>query len=184
MPGLFIELSLSIFIGSMASCKRSKPFFDMESCASVQQEASNTEAERVEPKRQRTAMENAGDDFEEFLALLDRIQYMKTKHTDLDIWEAISMPPEDLDVKIIKSRSRWIPSFEWEDFCVYRAKDTMAAQTHIRGPSEKNNPSSCVEREKQSIQPGNHPKTPSFGRTAYNKQLPAERFDLNVEASS
>jgi hypothetical protein len=76
-------------------------------------------------------MGNVGDDFKEYLVLLDRIRYMKTKHRDLGIWEAICMPSEDLDVKFIKTKSSWIPSFEWEDFCVSAAKDTMSAQTDI-----------------------------------------------------
>lgn len=157
--------------------------FDLESSASGQQEVSNTEAEGVEVKRQRTALENAGDNFEQFLALLDRIQYIKTKHRDFGIWEDISVPAEDLGINVIKARSPWIPSLEWEDFCVSAAKDTMPAHTDIRSPSEKNNSNSCVERGKQSIQPGNNLKTPSFSTATYNN-LPAERFDLNVEASS
>nr|ABK26511.1 unknown [Picea sitchensis] len=160
----------------MASCEGTKRLFDMESSASGQQEASNTEPDRVEAKRQRTAMENAGDDFEEFWALMDRIRYMKTNVTDLGIWEAVCMPAEDLDAKVIKSKSPWIPSFEWEDFCVSAAKDTVPAETGICSSS------SSEEKARQSIQPANSLKTPPFWKDAYNN-LPAESFDLNVEAS-
>jgi len=58
------------------------------------------------------------------VALLDRIQYMKANHMNLGICEEASMR-EDLDVKVIKTKSPWIPSFVWEDFGVSAVKNTM-----------------------------------------------------------
>jgi hypothetical protein len=57
--------------------------FNLRSSASGPQEASNIEMERVEAKFQWTTIDNAGDNFEEFLTLLDRIRYMKTRFGSL-----------------------------------------------------------------------------------------------------
>jgi hypothetical protein len=167
----------------MSSGKGPKRLFELESNASDQQEASNNDTDREESKRQRTALGSAGDDFEEFVALLDRIQYMKTKRAHLRISNAISIPAEDLNVKVSKTKSPWMPSFEWEDFCISSAKDTMSAQTDICSPPRKENPSTSEEKGKQSITPANHLETPSFSSDAYDNRL-AKSFDLNVEALS
>jgi hypothetical protein len=134
-------------------------------------------------QHQWTGLGSSRDDFEEFVALLDRIQYLKTNQENLGISNARSMPAEDLDVKVIKTKSPWIPSFEWEDFCIPATKDTMSAQMYICSPSGKENQSSSEEKGEQSIQPANHLKTLSFSRDAYDSRA-AGFFDLNVEASS
>jgi hypothetical protein len=52
----------------MDSYKRPKRLFELESCSSAQLEGSQNETDRVEEKRQRTAIESTGDGFEEFVA--------------------------------------------------------------------------------------------------------------------
>lgn len=101
------------------------------------------------------ASKSTGDDFEEFVALLEKIQYMKTFHGNFGIWEEVSMR-QDSDMKVMKSKSPWIPSFEWEDFSGFAAKDTI-----------------------KRISADHFNTTYS----SYDKR-PAESFDLNVEASS
>jgi len=164
----------------MDSSKGPKRLLELESSASGRQEASQNEADREDVKRQHKALESTGDDFEEFVALLDRIQYMKSKHINFGISEEISMR-EDSDVKVNKPKSPCIPSFEWEDFGVSAAKKTMSAQTDICSLSAEDNPSGSEEKGKQIIQPGSYTKIGSSS-DAYDKS-PAERFDLNVDAS-
>ena len=76
----------------MDSCKEPKRLFELESRASAQR----TETDRAEvKKRQRAAaIESTEDEFEEFVALLDRIQYMKTRHMKNGISEekVMSLP--------------------------------------------------------------------------------------------
>jgi hypothetical protein len=157
----------------MDSGKRPKRLFELESCASAQQEASQNETARVEDKRQRTAIVNSGDDFAEFVALLDRIQYMKTRHLNLGISED----------KVIKTKLPRIPSFEWEDFLASAAEDTLSAQRDICSPSVEDHPGSSEEKRKQSNQPDNHQVIKTASSSDPNGKCPAERFDLNVEAS-
>lgn len=159
--------------------------FELEPSASAQHWPSESETDKVEAKSQgqRTGLESSGDDFEEFVGVLDRIHYMKTRHADWDFSNSKSMSAEDLGVKVLKTKSPWIPSFEWEDFCKCGGKHTTPAQKDIYNLQRKENgSSSCEEKGKQSIQPANHFATPSFSRDAYDNR-PAETFDLNVEAS-
>jgi hypothetical protein len=155
----------------MDSYKRPKRLFELESCASAQQEGSQNETDRVEEKRQRTAIESTGDGFEEFVALLDRIQYMKTRPMNFGI-------DED---KVMKTKSPSIPLFEWEDFFASASEDTLSAQRDICRLSTEKDPKSFQQKGKQSNQPDNHLKTGSSS-DPYGK-CPAESFDLNVEAS-
>ena len=78
-------------IVSMDSRNRLKRLFELESCASSQQEVLRSEANRVEAKRQRTAFESIEDSFEEFVALMNRIHYMKTTDMNFCTWEEISV---------------------------------------------------------------------------------------------
>lgn len=156
--------------------------FELVPSASDQQGPSKCETDKVEVKsqRQRTGSGNSGDDFEEFVAVLDRIQYMKTKHADWHIW---SPEPWHTDVKVIKTETPWIPSFEWEDFSKSGGKHTRSGQTDKCGRPRKENGSSCEEMGKQSIQSAKHLATPPFSGDACEYRR-AESFDLNVEASS
>jgi hypothetical protein len=166
----------------MDFCKEPKRLLELESCASVQhEEDSQNETYRVEAKHQRREpFKSSRDDFEEFVALLERIQYMKTKHMNFGIWEKI-LTGEDLDVKVIKTKPPHLSSFQWEDFCA--GKDTMSAQKDVCSVSTKDNPSSYEENGKQSIQPANYLKTGSSSSNASDKS-PAEIFDLNLEPPS
>jgi len=155
----------------MDSHKGPKRMFEWGSCASGQQEASQTATDRVEEKRQRTAVESTADDFEEFVALLDRIQNMKKSHMNFGIFED----------KVTKTQSPCIPLFEWEDFFASAAQDTMSAKRDICRLSAEKDRNSSEEKGKQSNQPDNHPKMGSSS-DPYGKR-PAESFDLNVEAS-
>lgn len=141
-----------IYIVSIDSWKGPKRLLEFQSCAAGKQKASQIEKDGAEAKRQRRA---SGDDFEEFVALLEKIQYMKTFHGNFGIWEEVSMR-QDSDMKVMKSKSPWIPSFEWEDFSGFAAKDTI-----------------------KRISADHFNTTYS----SYDKR-PAESFDLNVEASS
>lgn len=139
----------------MDSWKGPKRLLEFQPCASAKQKASQIETDGAEAKRQRKESKSTGDDFEEFVALLEKIQYMKTNHRNFGIWEEVSMR-QDSDMKVMKSKSPWIPSFEWEDFSGFTAKDTI-----------------------KRISADHFNTTYS----SYDKR-PAESFDLNVEASS
>lgn len=154
----------------MDSCKGPKRLLELESYASAQQEASHNETVRVEQKRQRTATESTGDDFEEFVALLDRIHYMKTRHLNFGISEE----------KFSKTKSPCMPSFEWEDFLGSAAEDTVSAQRDICNISVENNRTSSEEKKMQRNQPDNHVIKPGSPSDPHGK-CPAEGFDLNVE---
>ena len=65
-------------IVSMESCNRLKRLFELESRASGQQEGSWNEVSRVEVKRQCRKLGSTEVNFEEFVALMNIIQYMKT----------------------------------------------------------------------------------------------------------
>ena len=52
---------------------------------------------------------------------------------------------EDLDVK---TKSPWIPCFEWEDFCVSEVKNSMSAESNMCDPSGKE-PVSSEQKGKQ-----------------------------------
>lgn len=152
----------------MDSRKEPKRLFELESRASAQQ----TETDRAEVKRQRTAIENTEDEFEEFVALLDRIQYMKTRHMNNGISED----------KVIKTKTPGIPSFEWEDFFASVAEDTVSAKRDICSLSTENKPNISEEKGKQVNHPENHLIKTVSSSDPYGK-CPADRFDLNVEAS-
>lgn len=166
----------------MPSYKGPKRVFELVPTASDHQGPSKIETDKAAAKsqRRRTGSGHSGDDFAEFVAVLDRIQYMKTNHADWLIW---SPEPWHTDVKVIKTETPWVPSFEWEDFCKSGAKDTKSAQTDICSRPRKENGSSCEEMGKQSIRSANHLATPPFLRDACEYRC-AESFDLNVEASS
>jgi hypothetical protein len=138
--------------------------FEFQSSDSGEREASQIETDRAEAKRQRRASEGTENDFEEFVALLDQIQYMKTNHKNFGIWEEILMR-EDSGVKVMKSNVKVIKSksFEWEDFSRFMS-------THSSFKEEKT---------KQSI-PANHFNMPYPS----DDKRPVESFDLNVEAAS
>lgn len=137
--------------------------FQKESRASAPQEASQNETDRVEGKRQRTAIESTGDDFEEFVALLDRIQYMKSR----DMKSRID--------KVIKSKSPYTPSFDWEDFSPPAADDSIAAQRDICSLSAEKDRSSCEKNGND--RPKTCPSSDPYGKCA------TESFDLNLEPS-
>lgn len=148
----------------MEPSKEPKRLFDLDLCAGDQQEGSQNERNRVAAKRQRTALETTDGNFEDFVAIMDRIQYMKTKHMNFSISEEKSVL-EMLDVKVIRTKSPYLPSFEWEDF----------------GFDTKNNPSSSEVKGKQGNRSATYLKTDSSS-DAYER-CPNESFDLNVEAS-
>ena len=116
-----------VYSGFMDSSKRLKRSQEFES---------QNETDRVEDKRQCMALKSTGDGFEEFVALLDRIHYMKTRHMNVGISEETSKR-ESLNLKVLKTKSTWVPSFIWEDFFVSAVKDTMPAESNICGPSRK-----------------------------------------------
>lgn len=160
----------------MDFCSRgSKRLFEFKPCAWGQHEVSEIQTDRAEAKRQRRELESTGDDFEEFVALLDRIQYMKTNRMNFRLAEGSA-------AKVIETKSPWIPSFVPEDFCGFAAKDAISAQLRDKcNPPMKDNPaSSYEEKEKQSFQPASHFNMCS---SRENKR-PAKSFDLNVEAST
>ena len=64
-------------IVSMDSHNRLKQLFKLESCALGQQKHSRNEANRVEAECQCTTLESTKYCFEEFVSLMNRIQYMK-----------------------------------------------------------------------------------------------------------
>jgi hypothetical protein len=164
----------------MESCKEPKRLFEFESCAWYQQEGSQNEINRHEAKRQRTALGSTEDNFEEFVFLMNRIQYMKNKHMNFSICDEESIG-EDLDVQVIRKKSPCLPSFEWEDFCVPAQSKNMSAQRDIRSFDTKDNLSSSEEKGKQGIPPAKYVQTDSSLDACY--RCPAESFDLNVEAS-
>nr|ABK21271.1 unknown [Picea sitchensis] len=164
----------------MESCKKPKRLFELESCAWCQQEGSQNEINRHEVKRQRTALGSTEDNFEEFVALINRIRYMKNKHMNFSICDEESIG-EVLDVQVIRNKSPCLPSFEWEDFCVPAQRKNMPAQRDMCSFDTKDNLSSSEEKGKQGIPPANYLKTDSSSDAYYG--CPAESFDLNVEAS-
>lgn len=174
MISLFLNRQYSICVASMDFCKKPKRLLELESCSLGQnEEHSQNEIGRLEAKQQRgESLENSADDFEEFVALMERIQYMKNQHLNFGIWEKM-VRGEDVGVKVIKTKRPCLPSFEWEDFRV--VNDTMSAGQDVCTVSAKDNPSSYEQKGKQSIQPAQYLKTGSSS---------AESFDLNVEPSS
>lgn len=130
----------------MDSSKGHRQLLGLESPASEHQEFSQNETDMNEANRQRTALESTGDGFQEFVAFLDRIQYRKAKEMKLGRSEERSRR-EDLDVKVIKTKLPWIPSFELEDFCVSAIKNSMsAAERNMCDPSA-NEPVSSEQKE-------------------------------------
>lgn len=133
----------------MDSSKGLKRLLDFES---------QNEIDRDEAKGQHMLLGSIGDDFEEFLALLDRIQHMKANNM------YFGMPEEtflrgDPAVKVIKTKSPWIPSFVWEDFRVSAAKDTMVSAEGDRCcPPPMDNPIISEESRKQINEPTDHLK--------------------------
>ena len=153
----------------MDSCSKGcKWFIEFESYAWGQHEVSEIQTDRAEAKHQRQALESTGDDFEKFVALLDRIQYMKTNRMNFS------------DAKVTETKSSWLPSFQLEDFCGFEAKDTMSAQRdkYCSPPRKDNPPSSYEEKEKQSFQPSIQF---NIGSSWDDKLL--KSFHLNLEAS-
>lgn len=159
----------------MDSCNGLKRLFELESCASRNQERSQNEANRVEDKGQRRALESSEDSFEEFVALMNRIQHMKTNDMNFRSLEEEISVQEDLEVKVIKTKSPGLPSFEWEDFCVPAKRDTSSLHT-------RHDRSSTKEMGKQRIGVTNYFKMDSSSDSYESR--PAESFDLNVEPSS
>lgn len=174
---VLVVLSINI---SMDSCKGPKRLLELESSPSGQQEASQKDSEREDTKRQRKELESTEDDFEEFVALLDKIQYMKSMDKKLGIPDEESVP-QDSGVKIHTTKSPCIPSFQWEDFSLSAPQKTMPANTSRRSLSTEENGSRSEEKGKQTVQPANYLKMGSSS-DAYDKS-PTESFDLNVEAS-
>lgn len=113
---------------------------------------SQNEIVRDEANGQHTVLRSIGDDFEEFLALLDRIQHMKADNMYFDMPEE-TLLEGDLNVKVIKTKSPWIPSFVWEDFHVSAAKDTTVSAEGDRWCPPMDNPISSEESRKQIDQP-------------------------------
>lgn len=160
---ILIGLSINI---SMDSCKGPKRLLELESSPSGQKEASEKDSEREDTKRQRKELESTEDDFEEFVALLDRIQHTKSMDKKLGVSDEESVP-QNSGVKIHKTKSPCIPSFQWEDFSLSAPQKTMPANTSTCSLSTEENRSRSEEKGKQTIQPAS----------------PTESFDLNVEAS-
>jgi len=106
---------------------------------------SQNETDRDEARGHHTVLGSIGDDFDEFVAVLDRIQHMKANNMYFGMPEETFLKG-DLDVKVMETKSPWIPSFVWEDFRVSAAKDTVvSAERGRRCPPPMDNPISSVE---------------------------------------
>ena len=130
----------------MDSLKGQRRLVELESpTGSGHGDFSQNETDINEANRQRMALESTEDGFQEFVAFLDRIQYRKAKEMKLQGVSEEGSMTEDLDVK---TKSPWIPCFEWEDFCVSEVKNSMSAESNMCDPSGKE-PVSSEQKGKQ-----------------------------------
>lgn len=116
----------------MDSSQSQTRLLESESPASGNGDFSENVTDKHEAESHRIALESIKDRFEEFVALLDRIQSMKGKHKNMGISDETLMR-ENSDVRVIKTKSPWIPSFVWEDFCVPTVQNTISAERSICG---------------------------------------------------
>ncbi|KAH9292172.1 hypothetical protein KI387_042641, partial [Taxus chinensis] len=109
--------------------------------------------------------DNNDEEFEQFLALIDRIQETKKflKKNDMNCSSA-------QDELTVKSISPWKPAFQWEDFC----RSGCCGKRVLHSPTAINAGSS-FEIHKQNIISSNHVKMLSCNEFI--------GIDLNVEAA-
>ncbi|GLJ24376.1 hypothetical protein SUGI_0465340 [Cryptomeria japonica] len=107
---------------------------------------------------------------QEFFALLDRIQSMrmllKQKQMNGFTAEEISTV-QNMGSDVIKRRSLWKPSFEWEDFSILTREDNPSAPRNSRFSANNK-----VGRSEKSLKP-------DMGSDKWKR---VANFDLNIEA--
>ncbi|XP_057818433.1 uncharacterized protein LOC131031354 [Cryptomeria japonica] len=114
----------------------------------------------IASKRQRTG--DNGDGFQEFSALIDRIQEMHRdfRQRRMDFQKISTV--ENVGVHDIKRKSLWKPSFEWEDFSCFVSKANASAQGNL----------SCCKIKK------------ARNSVVVDEYMPVGSLDLNAEPTS
>ncbi|GLJ05965.1 hypothetical protein SUGI_0029320 [Cryptomeria japonica] len=133
---------------------------------------SEKSSEGKEGKRPLTTDDNA-DEVQSFISLVDRIQEMGKLYKRKRMNCSPSATGMSLDSPLIKGKSPWKPSFEWEDFSGLVRKD---------GPCPPRDVACCTINSASTPLVPQDSDTDTETETGKYKQL--KNFDLNVEPSS